>query len=139
MGNGRRRGILTIGAVDKAVEGVEVGDLALIRAIEGGGTLFGNEATLRGSKGSRLGGGLFRVGIGMSGRTVRLYMTSPVSQDTLRSRSVFLLTDGESGPADLLRGSEGVELHGSPQAAKQWAPFGQLSPLPAWGMTVGKS
>ena len=63
-----------------------------------------------GSKGAGSGVAVFNgVGIGMSGCTVRHYTISPVSEDTLTSRRVFLLTNGKSGPADLLRGAEKTE------------------------------
>ena len=103
---------MAIGVVvtfNKAVGGVEVGDPALIRAVEGGWTLLEDEALFRGLEGSRLGGGLFGVGIGTSDRTVGLNTTSAVNQTTLASHSVFLLTDSESGLVGLLRGCEKEE------------------------------
>ena len=107
MGNGKRRGRLAIGivvALNKAVGGVEVGDPALIRAVEGGWTSLNNEALFRGFERSRLGGDLPGVGIGTSDRTVGFNTTSAVNQVTLASHSAFFLTDGESGPVGLLRG-----------------------------------
>ena len=64
-----------------------------------------------GSKGAGLGVAVLNgVGIGTPGGcTIRHYTISPVSQDTLPSRRVFLLTNGKSGPADLLCGAEKAE------------------------------
>lgn len=62
MGDGRGRGRLAIGVVvglNNATGGVEVGESALIRAVEGSGSLLDNEPLLRWFDGSRLGGGLF--------------------------------------------------------------------------------
>jgi len=90
----------------EAVGGVEVGESALIGAVERSRSLFDDQALLRWLEGSRLGGRLFGVGIGTSDRTVGLYTTSAVNETTLSSHSGFLLTNGENGPVGLLRGCE---------------------------------
>ena len=107
MGNGKRRGRLAIGivvALNKAVGGVEVGDPALIRAVEEGWMLLNNEALFRGLERSRFGGNPPGVGIGTSDRTVGFNTTSAVNRVTPASHSASPLTDGESGPVGLLRG-----------------------------------
>ena len=79
MGNGRGRGRLAIGMVvrlNKAVGGVEVGESALIRAVERSGSLLDNKSLLRRFEGGRLGDGLFGVGIGTSDRTIGLDASS---------------------------------------------------------------
>ena len=110
MGDGRWRGRLAIGIVirvNHTAGGVEVGESALIRAVEGCWTLLDNEPLLRWFDRSRLGGGLFGgVGIGTSDRTVGLYTTGAVDQATLSPHSVFLLSDGSGSLVGLLCGCE---------------------------------
>ena len=72
MGDRRWRGRLTIGIVIRVNDtagGVEVGESALIGAVEGCWTLLDNEPLLRWFDRSRLGGGLWRSW----NRNVRLY------------------------------------------------------------------
>ena len=108
-GRGRGRGRLTIGVVvrlGKAVGGVEVSKSALIGVVERSRSLFGDEAFLQWLEWSGLGGRLFGVGIGTSGRTVGLHTTSAVDEATLSLDGSFLLTNGGSGPVGLLHGCE---------------------------------
>ena len=111
MGDGRRGRRLAIGIViraNDAMRGIEVGESALIRAVEGCWTLLDNETLLRWFDRSRLGGGLFGgVGIGTSDRTIGLYTTSTVNQTTLSSHGVFLLTNSEDNLVGLLCGCKG--------------------------------
>ena len=97
VGDGRWGWRLAIGIVvraNDAVGGIEVGEPALIGAVEGCWALLDNEPLLRWLEGSRLGGRLFGgVGIGTSDRTVGLYTTSAVDQTTLSPHTVFLLTN----------------------------------------------
>ena len=112
MGDGRWRGRLAIGIVvirvNNTAGGVEVGESALIGAVEGCWTLLDNELLLRWFDRSRLvGGRLFGgVGIGTSDRTVGLYKTSAVDQTTLSPYSVFLLSDSSGSLVGLLCGCE---------------------------------
>ena len=100
---------MTIGIVirfNNAAGGVEVEESALIRAVEGCGTLLDNETLFGGLDGGRLGGRFFGVGIGTADRTIWLYTTSAVDQTTLSPHSVFLLTNGGSRLVSLLCGCE---------------------------------
>ena len=109
MGDGGWKGRLVIGIVVRANDtagGVEVGESALIGAVEGCWTLLDNEPLFRWFDRSRLGGGLFGgVGIGTSDRTVGLYTTSAVDQTTLSPRC-FLLLDSSGSLVSLLCGCD---------------------------------